>query len=143
MSDRNSKLEADGAITLIAGEARPAIEFANPPPPGDLFFVLSPDNVVLRFNADGKVFVRGVEVDDNQKIYEAAAYFFNTCRTAHGALAREALNEIANSFEAEADATGLAERGERFEEAFRRADQARAAATYVRIVRDTKFPVKP
>lgn len=56
--------------------------------------------------------------------------------------ARKVLTEIADSFEREADAVSLARKDERFEEAFRRSDQARAAATYVRIVRDTRFPKK-
>ena len=38
-------------------------------------------NEVLRFNEDGKVFVRGELVDDNKAIYEAFKEWLEKCRS--------------------------------------------------------------
>jgi hypothetical protein len=67
----------------------PAIPLAGSEGPGPFVFSF-PDGEFLRFCADGRVFVRGELVHDNQVIYSAVAAFFQRatrCTACHGELA--------------------------------------------------------
>ncbi len=64
-SEKASKAEqieigAGGNVTFSPGEGSP---------PGCLRFLLADRQEMMRFNHDGKVYVRGEEVDDNREIY--------------------------------------------------------------------------
>ncbi len=57
MSDANS---AGGNVTFAPGNGEPS---------GDIIFKLADAREMIRFDHDGKVYVRGELVDDNQGIY--------------------------------------------------------------------------
>jgi len=58
--------ECDGAcgrggnVTISPGNGKPS---------GDIIFKLADEREMMRFDHDGKVYVRGEQVDDNQGIY--------------------------------------------------------------------------
>ena len=61
--EKASKVEqmgAGGNVTFNPG---------NGEPPGSLQFLLADGREMMRFDHDGKVYVRGEEVDDNREIY--------------------------------------------------------------------------
>ena len=51
---------AGGNVTFSPGDGKP---------PGNIAFLLAGGREMLRFDHDGKVYVRGEQVDDNQEIY--------------------------------------------------------------------------
>ncbi len=51
---------AGGDVTIIPGDGKPS---------GSIVFTLADGREMIRFDHDGKVYVRGEQVDDNQGIY--------------------------------------------------------------------------
>ncbi len=49
-----------GNVTISPGEGQPA---------GSIIFKLADESEMMRFDPDGKIYVRGEQVDDNQGIY--------------------------------------------------------------------------
>jgi hypothetical protein len=88
--------------------------------PGNLYFVVPGGQEALVFMADGRVLVRGEEVDNNLAIYEEVKAFFAHCASQQVEnICRKVLSDIAESLE----------------------EATPSAAAHVRNVRDTKFPV--
>lgn len=83
MSDTDRPIEidrtADGCTCFLAGDEPvtplDTVTFIEDAAPGSLSFHLA-DRELLRFDADGAVYVRGEKVDDNLAIYEAVKAFF-------------------------------------------------------------------
>lgn len=59
-TEKDMTIGAGGNVTISPGDGAP---------PGGIIFQLADDHEVLRFDHDGKVYVRGEEVDDNAEIY--------------------------------------------------------------------------
>jgi len=57
MSEANG---AGGSVILIPGKGEPS---------GSIVLMLADEREMIRFDHDGKVYVRGEQVDDNQGIY--------------------------------------------------------------------------
>ena len=57
MSETNG---AGGSVTFAPGDGKPS---------GSIIFLLADGREMMRFDDDGKVYVRGEQVDDNQDIY--------------------------------------------------------------------------
>lgn len=70
------KSGAGGNLILVAKDDIPPGNTTLSPgkgfnaPDGDIFFYRADGSIAMHFRADGKVFIRGEEVDDNKAIYQ-------------------------------------------------------------------------
>lgn len=63
------KLHPGGNITVSAGKGTPG---------GSIIFEQANGEEAMRFDGDGKVFIRGEQVDDNIEVYAAFRYWLST-----------------------------------------------------------------